>query len=78
MVDMVNGAVAGLGSIIKSISELLLAVVSLGILAEIAFGQGLFGSDIASNLTGLISSIGGENGLVGLIALLIIVGIFRK
>ena len=39
MVDMVNGAVAGLGSIIKSISELLLAVVSLGILAEIAFDK---------------------------------------
>jgi hypothetical protein len=74
----VNGVIDWVGGLLRSLSELLLALVSFGILTQIALGDTLFGADIVGNLTGIISAIGGENGLVGLIALLIIVGIFRK
>ena len=74
----VNGVIDWVGGLLRSLSELLLALVSFGILTQIALGDQLFGADIVGNLTGIISAIGGENGLVGLIALLIIVGIFRK
>ena len=78
MSDLISNGVGTIGALIKSLTELLLAVVSLSIVSEVAFGNTLFGTGVVDNLTGLIGSIGGENGLVGLIALLILVGILRK
>ena len=65
--------------VIKTISELGIGLVALGIVAEIIFGQGaIFGASVGSNLSAIVGSIGGENGFVGLIALLIILGLLRK
>ena len=77
MSDLISNGVGTIGALIKSLTELLLAVVSLSIVSEVAFGNTIFGTSVV-DLTGLIGSIGGENGLVGLIALLILVGILRK
>jgi hypothetical protein len=65
--------------VIKTLSELGIGLVALGIVAEIIFGQGaIFGASVVSNLSAIVGSIGGENGFVGLIALLIILGLLRK
>ena len=66
-------------SIIKTVSELGIGLIALGIIAEIVFGQGaIFGASVVSNVSSIVGSIGGENGFVGLIALLLIVGLLRK
>ncbi|RCL29803.1 MAG: hypothetical protein DBX03_03410 [Puniceicoccaceae bacterium] len=70
---------AQITSIIKTVSELGIGLIALGIIAEIVFGQGaIFGASVVSNLSSIVGSIGGENGFVGLIALLLIVGLLRK
>ncbi len=70
---------AQIGSVIKTVSELGIGLIALGIIAEIVFGTGaIFGASVVSNLSSIVSSIGGDNGFVGLIALLLIVGLLRK
>jgi hypothetical protein len=47
--------------------------------AEIIFGQGaIFGASVVSNLSAIVTSIGGSNGFVGLIAILLIVGLIKN
>ena len=60
------------------ITEIALLLVALGIVIEILFGQAVpwFGG-IVTNLTGLLNTLG-ENGLVGLIALAIILFLFYR
>jgi len=60
------------------ITEVFLLLIALGIIAHILFGETLpfFGS-VVPNLTGLIADLG-ENGLVGLIALGIIIYLFQR
>ena len=60
------------------ITEIFLLLIALGITVEILFGQEVpyFGA-IVANLTGLINTLG-QNGLVGLVALGIILYLFRK
>lgn len=56
-----------------------LGLVSVSILAEVLFGKGaLFGADVIGNVTSIVASIGGENGLVGLVALIILAGLLKK
>lgn len=60
------------------ITEIALLLIALGIAVEILFGQSVpFFGTVVSNLTALISSLG-QNGLVGLIALSIILFLFHK
>ncbi|MDD5327129.1 MAG: hypothetical protein PHY02_04855 [Phycisphaerae bacterium] len=63
---------------IGDITEIFLLLIALGIAVEILFGNTVpfFGS-IITNLTSLLSTLG-DNGLVGLIALGIILFLFRK
>ncbi len=60
------------------ITEVLLLLVALGIIANILFGETVpfFGS-VVPNLTALITELG-ENGLVGLIALAVILYLFQR
>jgi len=60
------------------VTEIFLLLIAIGIAAGILFGTNapFFGS-IVANLTALISSLG-ENGLVGLIALSIILWLFYR
>jgi len=70
---------AQITSVIETVSKLGIGLIALGIIAEIIFGQGaIFGASVVSNVSSIVASIGGENGFVGLIALLLIVGLLRK
>jgi hypothetical protein len=60
------------------ITEIALLLIALGIAVEILFGDAVpFFGGIVVNLTGLLSTLG-ENGLVGLIALAIILFLFYR
>ncbi|MBN2136547.1 MAG: hypothetical protein JW720_01950 [Sedimentisphaerales bacterium] len=63
---------------ICEITEILLLLVALGIVLGILFGPEVpFFAGIVTNLTALIRSLG-DNGLVGLIALSIILYLFQR
>lgn len=63
---------------IGEITEVCLLLIALGIVVEILFGSTVpFFGGIIPNLTGLLDSLG-DNGLVGLIALGIIVYLFHR
>ncbi|MFA5251427.1 MAG: hypothetical protein WC454_02430 [Phycisphaerae bacterium] len=61
------------------ITEIALLLIALGIAVEVLFGDkgAFFGSSIVTNLTGLLRTLG-DNGLVGLIALGIILFLFHR
>ncbi|MDG1242377.1 MAG: hypothetical protein P8R37_07810 [Opitutae bacterium] len=68
-----------LSSIIKGISELGIGLIALGIIAEIVFGQGaIFGASVVGNLSEIVTAIGGENGFVGLVAIILIFALLRN
>ncbi len=63
---------------IGEITEILLLLTALGIVMEILFGPTvLFFGQIIPNLTTLLKSLG-DNGVVGLIALGVILWLFHK
>ena len=63
---------------IGEITEISLLLIALGVSVQILFGSEVpVFSGIVTNLTGLISTLG-ENGLVGLIALSVILFLFQK
>lgn len=60
------------------LTEIALLLIAIGIAVEILFGATVpFFGGIVANLTALIKALG-ENGLVGLIALSIILYLFNK
>lgn len=63
--------------ILGGLVELLVSLVAVGVLVEILFGSGVFGVSVVSNLISLISSFG-QNGFAGLLALLILIGLYYK
>ncbi len=64
--------------LLGEITEIALLLVALGVVIEILFGQSVpFFGGIVANLTTLLSTLG-ENGLVGLIALAIILFLFYR
>jgi hypothetical protein len=74
-----NNIVSQLGNWIKAITELGLGLIALGVIAEIIFGQGaIFGASVVSNLSEIIGSIGGENGFIGLVAILLIFALIKN
>lgn len=63
---------------ICEITEIAVLLMALGISIEILFGSQVpFLSGVVANLTGMISTLG-ENGLVGLVALGVILFLFQK
>ena len=59
-------------------TEIALLLVALGIVIEILFGSQVpFFGGVIANITNILNSLG-ENGLIGLIALGIIVFLFRR
>ena len=55
----------------RSMTSLFLVMVSFGIMAEIVFGEAVFGISIITNVMDVINLLG-DNGFVGLVALLIL------
>ncbi len=64
---------------LAEITEIALLLIALGVAVEILFGSTTvpFFSGIVGNMIGIIKSLG-DNGLVGLIALGIILWLFNK
>jgi hypothetical protein len=70
IIDMVKGWV-------DDIAHLLLSFVAIGAVSEVIFGTGIFGVNVIGNLTAIINTFG-DSGFAGLVALLVLVGLFRK
>ena len=64
---------------LRQLTEMGLLLIALGIVLQILFGATVpfIGGNIVGNLTALIGMLG-DNGLVGLIALTIILYLFQK
>ena len=62
---------------IDDIAHLLISFVAIGAVGEVLFGSGIFGVNVIGNLTSIINKFG-ESGFDGLVALLVLVGVFRK
>jgi hypothetical protein len=62
---------------VDDLAYLLLSFVAIGAVSEVIFGTGIFGVNVIGNLTSIINSFG-ESGFAGLVALLVLVGLFRK
>ncbi len=62
---------------INDLADLMLSFVAIGAISEVIFGSGIFGVNVIGNLTQIINTFG-ESGFAGLVALLVLVGLFRK
>tara|TARA_Y100000593_G_scaffold4542_1_gene8964 strand:- start:9 stop:230 length:222 start_codon:yes stop_codon:yes gene_type:complete len=62
---------------IDDLAHLLMSFVAIGAISEVIFGTGVFGVNVIGNLTSIINQFG-ESGFAGLVALLVLVGLFRK
>ena len=57
--------------------HLMTSFIAIGAVGEVLFGSGVFGVNVIGNLTSIIEKFG-ESGFAGLVALLVLVGLFRK
>ena len=62
---------------IDDLAHLMMSFVAIGAVSEVIFGTGVFGVNVIGNLTSIINQFG-ESGFAGLVALLVVVGLFRK
>ena len=62
---------------VDDIAHLLISFVAIGAVGEVLFGSGIFGVNVIGTLTSIINKFG-ESGFAGLVALLVLVGLFRK
>ena len=65
------------GEWVNGLVKLLTGFVALGVLTEVIFGTGVFGVNVVGNVTAIVSHFG-TNGFAGLLALLILVGVFNN
>ena len=72
-----KAAFATVSEWVGGLTNLFAGFVGLGVLAEIILGSPLFGVSIVGNLVNLVSQFG-NNGFAGLVALLILVGLYNK
>ena len=72
-----KAAFAVVGEWVSGLTSMLAGFVALGVLCEIILGAPLFGVSIVGNLIGLVGQFG-SNGFAGLIAMLILVGLYNK
>ena len=62
---------------LDDVSHLMVSFIAIGAVSEVLFGTGIFGVKVIGNLTSIINQFG-QSGFAGLIALLVLVGLFRK
>ena len=62
---------------VDDLAHLMMSFVAIGAVSEVIFGRGIFGVNVIGNLTSIINTFG-ESGFAGLVALLVLVGFFRK
>ena len=68
--NMVNG-------FFSKMTTLLMGLLSFGIIAEVLFGKAVMGMSVIGNIMDLIKMFG-ENGVVGLIALVVLYNLLDK
>ena len=62
---------------VDDLTHLLMSFLAIGAIGEVLFGSGMFGINVIVNLTSIIGEFG-QSGFAGLVALLVLVGLFRK
>ena len=61
---------------VDDLAHLMLSFGAIGAVAEVIFGSGIFGVNVIGNLTSIINTFG-QSGFAGLVALLVLVGLFK-
>ena len=61
---------------VDDLAHLMMSFVAIGAVSEVIFGTGIFGVNVIGNLTSIINTFG-QSGFAGLIALLVLVGLFK-
>ena len=76
---MINlkSAFSSIGEFVGGLVELLASLAALGVVSEVIFGQGVWGMNVVGNLVAIITTFG-DNGFAGLLALLVLVGLWNK
>ena len=69
-------AISGLTSIFDSLTKVVISLLALGIVLSLLGGNVPFVGGIASNIIGLVQSLG-DAGIVGLIAAIIILNLYK-
>ena len=64
-------------SFFSGVTDLLMTLLSVGILVQVLFGGAVFGIDVVGNVTGLIDSLG-NSGFVGLLAVIVLVKLIDR
>jgi hypothetical protein len=77
MENTMKEAIKTVKSLVGDVTDVMLSLVAMGAVAEVMFGSGIFGVKVIGNLTSIINQFG-ESGFAGLVALLVLVGLFRK
>ena len=72
--DNIFGIIKGF---FTGVTDLLITLLSVGILVQVLFGAPVFGIDVVGNVTALIESLG-NSGFVGLLAVIILVKLIDK
>ena len=67
---------AGLSSTFNSLTQVVISLLGLGIVVSLLGGNVPFVGEIAGNIIGLVQSLG-DAGIVGLIAAIIILNLFK-
>ena len=64
---------------IRSLTEMGIAIIALGVVLQIIFGAAVpfLGLDVVGSVVGLVKQLGSE-GLVGLVAIWVLWGIYSK
>ena len=62
---------------VDDLAHLMISFVAIGAGSEVIFGTGVFGVNVIGDLTSIINTFG-QSGFTGLVALLVLVGLFRK
>ena len=62
---------------VDDLTHFLTSFLAIGAIGEVLFGSGMFGINVIGNLTSIIGEFG-QSGFAGLVALLVLVGLFRK
>ena len=73
---MINDAIKMLGDAVASLTKILVAVIGLGVVAGIVFGDSWFVGDVLGNLLGVVTMLG-DAGLVGLLVAAILIGLLK-
>ncbi len=72
-----KAAFATIGEWVGGLTNMFAGFVGLGVLAELILGSPIFGVSVVGNLVALVSQFG-NNGFAGLVALLILVGLYNN